>query len=84
MPTTVHIPELLLERVDTRAKALGISRNRVIIDALEASLGTKEEWPPELLQLLRRPLSARASEEFAESMAAVRRGRVNRRRAPRL
>jgi hypothetical protein len=33
VPTTIHIPDVLLERVDTRAKTLGISRNRLILEA---------------------------------------------------
>jgi metal-responsive CopG/Arc/MetJ family transcriptional regulator len=35
VPTTIHIPDPLLERVDARAKTLGISRNRLILEALE-------------------------------------------------
>jgi metal-responsive CopG/Arc/MetJ family transcriptional regulator len=35
MPTTVHIPPTLLKSVDRRAKALGVSRNRIIVRALE-------------------------------------------------
>ena len=31
MPTTVHIPPTLLKSVDHRAKALGVSRNRLIV-----------------------------------------------------
>ncbi|MGH9199830.1 MAG: ribbon-helix-helix protein, CopG family [Vicinamibacterales bacterium] len=33
MPTTVHIPDPLLKSVDRRAKALGISRNRLVVRA---------------------------------------------------
>ena len=46
MPTTIHVPEQLLERVDTRAKALGVSRSRFIVGALREALGTDETWPP--------------------------------------
>jgi hypothetical protein len=35
MPTTVHIPDPLLNSVDRRAKALGISRNRLVVRALD-------------------------------------------------
>jgi hypothetical protein len=35
MLTTVHIPDPLLKSVDRRAKALGISRNRLVVRALE-------------------------------------------------
>jgi hypothetical protein len=36
MPTTVHIPPALLKSVDRRAKALGISRNRFIVRAVQS------------------------------------------------
>lgn len=38
MPTTVHIPEALLESIDRRARALGVSRNRLIVRALEQAV----------------------------------------------
>ena len=48
----------LLERVDTRAKTLGISRNRLILEALEEKLGVRDEWTPELVQMLAQPVSS--------------------------
>ena len=42
MATTVHIPDQLLKSVDRRAKALGISRNRLVVRALEATLVTAD------------------------------------------
>ncbi|MGE3843857.1 MAG: ribbon-helix-helix protein, CopG family [Vicinamibacterales bacterium] len=53
MPTTVHIPEALLKSVDRRAKALGISRNRLIVRALERAVNEPSGWSPEFLQRLR-------------------------------
>ena len=53
MPTTVHIPAALLKSVDRRAKALGVSRNRLIAKALERALSDRVEWPPEFLDKLR-------------------------------
>ena len=53
MPTTVHIPDPLLKSVDRRAKALGISRNRLVVRALEQAVSTRERWSPEFLQRLR-------------------------------
>ena len=38
MPTSVHIPDKLLMAADRRAKSLGISRNRLIVRALEREL----------------------------------------------
>ena len=54
MPTTVHIPDALLKSVDRRAKALGVSRNRLIVRALEEALHERTTWTPEFLERLRR------------------------------
>ena len=53
MPTTVHIPAPLLKSVDRRAKALGLSRNRLIVKALERAVSERGEWAPEFLDRLR-------------------------------
>ncbi len=53
MPTTVHIPLALLQSVDRRAKALGLSRNRLIIRALERAVSDRSDWAPEFLDKLR-------------------------------
>ena len=44
MPTTVHIPDPLLKSVDRRAKALGISRNRLVVRALEEAVSVRSGW----------------------------------------
>lgn len=53
MPTTVHVPPALLKSVDRRAKALGVSRNRLIIRALERVVNDRSGWAPEFLRKLR-------------------------------
>ena len=53
MPTTVHIPPTLLKSVDRRAKALGVSRNRLIVRALEEAVNERLRWAPEFLERLR-------------------------------
>ena len=53
MPTTVHLPSALLKSVDRRAKALGLSRNRLIIRALERAVSDRSSWAPEFLEKLR-------------------------------
>lgn len=80
--TTVHIPTPLLKRVDQRAKALGVSRNRLIIDAVEAKLVTRRAWPPELIASLGQPLDAETARALDDSMSAVRKRRSNRKRFP--
>lgn len=84
MPTTVHIPELLLKRVDARAKALGVSRNRLITQALETLLSDREHWNPELVRMLEQPTEPETGRLLEKSLTAVRKRRVNRQRAPKL
>ena len=43
MPTTVHIPNPLLQSVDRRARARGISRNRLVVRALEQAVSVRVE-----------------------------------------
>lgn len=45
MPTSVHIPKALLLAVDRRAKARKISRNRLIVQALEREVTKGGDWP---------------------------------------
>jgi hypothetical protein len=47
MPTTVHIADPLLKSVDRRAKALGVSRNRLLVCALVQAVGVRSGWAPE-------------------------------------
>jgi hypothetical protein len=84
VPTTIHIPAPLLERVDTRAKALGISRNRLIQEALEEKVGARDVWSPELVQMLANPISADAGKELEDSLAVVRSRRSSRKGPPKL
>lgn len=53
MSTSIHIPKPLLEAVDRRAQALRISRNRLIVRALEREIAEGEEWPAEFFDRLR-------------------------------
>jgi len=82
MSTTVHIPAALLSRVDARARARGVSRNRLIVEALETSLGVLAEWPPELVAMLTAAPDQKAASELDDSLREVARQRRNRRRAP--
>jgi len=47
MPTSVHIPKPLLVAVDRKAHALKISRNRLIVQALERELTQGSNWSPD-------------------------------------
>lgn len=81
MPTTVHIPDALLKSVDRRARALGVSRNRLIIRALEQVVGERSTWTPEFLERLRRvddEDTVAAVDELVEAVAQARRSKPPR------
>jgi hypothetical protein len=52
MATSVHIPGPLLTKADERARELGISRNRLIVRALERELNEGAEWSPGFFERL--------------------------------
>lgn len=46
--TTVHIPDETLKRLDAIARRRGLSRNRVVLAALESEIARDSgEWPSE-------------------------------------
>ena len=54
MPTTVHIPERLLTALDRRARSLRVSRNHLIVRAVEQVLRDEgAEWPAGFLERLK-------------------------------
>jgi metal-responsive CopG/Arc/MetJ family transcriptional regulator len=55
MPTSVHLPKPLLAAVDRRARALKMSRNRLIVQLLERELAANSEWSPEFFAALSTP-----------------------------
>jgi len=74
MPTSVHIPKPLLEAVDRKARALKMSRNRLIVRALERELKQESDWSQGFFE----QLSAIDSETAAavdELLASVRQAR---------
>jgi predicted transcriptional regulator len=80
MPTTVHIPDALLKSVDRRAKALGISRNRLVVRALEKALNDRTGWSPEFLEQLRHAdaETAKAVDELLTGVTRARRSKLPR------
>ncbi|MBI3930265.1 MAG: ribbon-helix-helix protein, CopG family [Armatimonadetes bacterium] len=70
--TTIHIPASLLEVVDARARAEGISRNRFILRALERVIDEAENWSPDFLAELSQsmlPEDAGAVDEMVVEIA---------------
>lgn len=55
MPTSVHIPKPLLVEVDRKARALKISRNRLIVQALEREVAQGSNWSPNFFDRLESP-----------------------------
>ena len=80
MPTTVHIPDALLKSVDRRARALGVSRNRLIVRALEQAVGERSAWTPDFLEQLRRTDkdTVTAVDELVEAVKQARRSKPAR------
>jgi hypothetical protein len=74
MPTSIHIPKPLLAAVDRRAKRLRVSRNRLIVQALENELARDSEWSPGFFDKLVdiEPEDARAVDEMLEAIVAAR------------
>jgi hypothetical protein len=52
MPTSIHVPPKLLKAVDRKAKALRISRNQLIVRAIERELQEGSDWPPGFFERL--------------------------------
>jgi predicted transcriptional regulator len=77
MPTTIHIPAALLKSVDRRAKALGVSRNHLIVRALERAVRERTEWAPEFLEKLRSidPETMTAVDELLAGVTQARRSK---------
>jgi len=52
MATSVHLPRALLEAVDRKARALRISRNQLVLRALEHDLKGGADWSPGFFERL--------------------------------
>ena len=77
MPTTIHVPPVLLKSVDRRAKALGMSRNRLIVRALERVVSDQSGWAPEFLRKLRNvdPIISEAVDQLVADVTSARRSK---------
>lgn len=77
MPTSVHIPKPLLEAVDRRARALKMSRNGLILRALERELAGGGGWSEGFFSRLRGTdgTVASAADEMLKVIRAHRRSK---------
>jgi hypothetical protein len=82
MPTSVHLPKPLLEAVDRKARTLRISRNQLVVRALEREVGAGSDWSPEFLEQVAQ-VDAELSASVDELVQDVRKARRSK-SAPRL
>jgi hypothetical protein len=77
MPTSVHIPAALLEAADRKARAIGISRNRLIVRALERELAPSAGWTTGFFEALSNvsPETASAVDELRTEIRKARRSK---------
>jgi predicted transcriptional regulator len=77
MSTSVHIPEQLLVAVDRKARALKISRNRLIVKALEREVAQGSDWSPDFFGRLASPEPGvdTAADEMLKAIQSHRRSR---------
>jgi predicted transcriptional regulator len=72
MPTSVHLPQDLLQAVDRKAKALRMSRNQFVVRALQREVESAE-WSVGFFDKLTADFET--SKAVDDMMAAVRKGR---------
>jgi hypothetical protein len=75
MATSVHIPRALLRAVDERARSLKVSRNRLIVQALEREVTAGADWPPGFFEKLGKPDEPELLAAVEEMSLAIRSGR---------
>lgn len=78
--TSIRLPEDLVEALDRRAAALGVTRSRLIVEAVEQALEERSAWSPRFLKAIGTP-RPELDEAVDEMMEAVRERR-SRSRAP--
>jgi len=81
VPTTIHVPPDLLDRVDRRAAELGVSRNLYIRKALEKAIEMETRWSRPFLEMLEEAASDKDNGKVVEEMVrAIARHRRSRRK----
>jgi hypothetical protein len=80
--TSIRLPEELIEALDERAAATGLTRSQLIIQAVEQALVQRSSWSPEFLKAIGTPRPDLA--EAADEMVDAIRRRRSRNKAPEL
>ena len=80
--TSVRLPEALIEALDRKALAHGVTRSELIIQAVERALDADSSWSPDFLSAIgtRRP----ELDDTAAAMMSAIRGARSRSRPPTL
>lgn len=78
--TSVRLPEDLVEALDERASALGITRSQLIIEAVEKALEDRSAWSSRFLETIGTPRPD--LEEAVDEMLEAIRHRRSRSEAP--
>jgi predicted transcriptional regulator len=74
MATSVHLPRVLLEAIDRKARALRISRNQLVVRALEHEIDGGADWSPGFFARLSE-VDAGTAADVDHLLAAVRKAR---------
>ncbi|HEY5565712.1 MAG TPA: ribbon-helix-helix protein, CopG family [Gammaproteobacteria bacterium] len=77
MATSIHVPKPLLDAVDRKARSLRLSRNQLIVRALEREVQAGSDWSPGFFERLSEADSDLAK-DVDELLAAVRRARKSK------
>jgi Arc/MetJ-type ribon-helix-helix transcriptional regulator len=78
--TSIRLPEQILEALDQRAAALGLTRSELIVRAVEQALQEHAAWSPRFLKAIGTP-RPELEEAALEMMGAIR-TRRSRNEAP--
>ncbi len=69
--TSIRLPDDLIEALDERAAALGVTRSQLIIEAVEQALDDRSSWSPGFLKAIGAP-RPELDEAVAEMVEAIR------------
>ena len=69
--TSIRLPEDLVEALDERAAALGVTRSQLIIAAVEQALEDRSSWSPGFLKAIGAP-RPELEDVVGEMMEAIR------------
>jgi hypothetical protein len=78
--TSIRLPEELIDALDQRAAALGLTRSQLIIQAVEQALEEHSAWSPGFLKAIGTPRPD--LEEAVDAMLDAIRARRTRNEAP--